>query len=360
MTQRMQTHGGDLERGAGIPACTLARLLADLDNPTRVGLGWETIVVVDEAGMVGTRRLLRLSEHTHAWHAKLVLVGDHHQLPEIDAGGAFAALTQRLDPIVLSENRRQHDPVERAALAQLRNGDPGVGLELLTEHGRVTEHATRGEAIGELARDWADAALDGHDALMLAVQRPDLDSLNRAARDRLRAEGALEPDALHAGGRDYAVGDWIVTTRNDYRHHLINGQRGVVVAIDPRRRTLVADLDEHGRIAIPTEYLDTGHVEHAYALTAHKAQGLTCDRTYVLGDNRLYREAGYTALSRGRHHNRLYTIATATEPVADPCGNLGDGDAIRRRRSRRLPATPSTMVCRPGSQSGAAPHSCRS
>ena len=59
---------------------------------------------------------------------------------------------------------------------------------------------------------------------------------------------------------------------------------------------------------IPTGYLEDGGLDHAYAMTIHKAQGLTCDRAFVLGDELLHREAAYTALSRGRHENRLYTV----------------------------------------------------
>ncbi len=62
---------------------------------------------------------------------------------------------------------------------------------------------------------------------------------------------------------------------------------------------------------IPGWYVADGGLDHAYAMTVHKAQGLTCDRTYVLGDEQLHREAAYTALSRGRHENRLYTTVAA-------------------------------------------------
>ncbi len=73
--------------------------------------------MVDEAAMVGTRKLLRLLDHAERAGAKVVLVGDPCQLPEIDAGGAFKGLAERLEPAMLAENRRQHEPWERAALS---------------------------------------------------------------------------------------------------------------------------------------------------------------------------------------------------------------------------------------------------
>jgi hypothetical protein len=56
---------------------------------------------------------------------------------------------------------------------------------------------------------------------------------------------------------------------------------------------------------------------HGYAITCHIAQGLTVDRAFVLADERLSRESGYTALSRGRHANHLYATRQPDNPRAD-------------------------------------------
>ena len=61
--------------------------------------------------MVGTRTIGRLVDETAASGAKLILVGDPRQLAEIDAGGTFRALANRLGAIELNENRRQHEAV---------------------------------------------------------------------------------------------------------------------------------------------------------------------------------------------------------------------------------------------------------
>ncbi len=82
---------------ARVPAMTVTRLLAALDKPVAgrpAGLARGTVLIVDEAGMLGTRPLARLLAHTRAADATLVLVGDHHQLPELTAGGAFRALAR--------------------------------------------------------------------------------------------------------------------------------------------------------------------------------------------------------------------------------------------------------------------------
>jgi hypothetical protein len=60
---------------------------------------------------------------------------------------------------------------------------------------------------------------------------------------------------------------------------------------------------------VPTSYLDAGHLDHGYAMTIHKAQGLTADEAHVLATDDLYREAGFTALNRARLDTRIYVVA---------------------------------------------------
>ena len=72
--------------------------------------------------MVPTRELAEIVEHVQRAEAKLVLVGDHRQLPELGAGGAFRGLLTRVPVIELTENRRQAAEWEREALALVRTG----------------------------------------------------------------------------------------------------------------------------------------------------------------------------------------------------------------------------------------------
>jgi hypothetical protein len=97
-----------------------------------------------------------------------------------------------------------------------------------------------------------------------------------------------------------------MTLTNDYRLGVLNGQRGTIIHIDPRRGSVAVTFDDDTTKTVPAAYLDAGGLDHAYAMTVHKAQGQTCDYVYVLGDEHLYREAGYSALTRGRHENHLH------------------------------------------------------
>jgi ATP-dependent exoDNAse (exonuclease V) alpha subunit len=89
----------ELQDDAGIPSQTIASLLTRLRDRPMTTLPRRAVLVVDEAGMVSTRELAELLEHADRVHTKVVLVGDHRQLAEIDAGGAFGALAARLPAI---------------------------------------------------------------------------------------------------------------------------------------------------------------------------------------------------------------------------------------------------------------------
>ncbi|MGH9050279.1 MAG: AAA family ATPase, partial [Acidimicrobiia bacterium] len=320
-----------LEQDTGIPSMTLDRLLRHLDRHGSNSLHASTVVVVDEAAMVGSRKLARLLDHTAAAGAKVVLVGDHHQLPEIDAGGAFAGLAARLNGTELVENRRQSLAWERAALAELRTGEPDRAFSAYQAHGRV-HHARDPEQLKErLVNDWWAARARHPDSIMIATRNADVDDLNRRARYRLAAAGRLGADDLIAGGRSFAVGDEILATHNDYRLGVLNGTRATITSIDPAAGTIHARTDERDLVLPPT-YADAGHLTHAYAVTFHKAQGITVSEGFVLADDTLDRERAYTGLSRGAQRNSLY--------VADPPDDRADerhapepaSDAVVRAR----------------------------
>ena len=158
----------ELEATAGIPSHTIASLLADLDHPDHGRLPANSVLVVDEAGMVGTRTPRPPPRPRHAANAKVVLVGDPRQLPEIDAGGLLRGLGERLEPIRLTQNRRQHEAWERAALAQLRDGNIDDAVAAYHEHGRIHTSATAIGARDTMVADWWAATLAGDHVLMLA------------------------------------------------------------------------------------------------------------------------------------------------------------------------------------------------
>jgi conjugative relaxase-like TrwC/TraI family protein len=306
----------ELEATAGIPSHTIASLIRDLDHREHGGLRADTVLVVDEAGMAGTRQLARLLDHAAAAHTKVVLVGDPRQLPEIDAGGLLRGLGRRIPPIRLTQNRRQHEAWERHALAQLRDGNVDDAVTAYDAHGRIHTHETAPGARDAMSADWWAATLAGEQVLMLATRWSDVDDLNARARSHLQAAGRLTGPTLTVEDRPYQSGDRIMTLRNDRRLKVRNGTCALITSVDPDDRAMTVRTDTGAAITLPAPYLDAGHIRHAYATTIHKAQGQTTERALVLGSDLLYQEAGYVALSRGRTENSIYLVGREPRPEA--------------------------------------------
>ena len=133
--QAARTLGREAEVGA---SRTLASLLWRLHHDLLI-LDHRTVVILDEVGMTEDAHLVALTARIEAAGAKLLAVGDHHQLGSVGPGGALGALVRRHPEVVhhLTENRRQHDPTERHILAELRDGDVREVVNWYESQGRI-------------------------------------------------------------------------------------------------------------------------------------------------------------------------------------------------------------------------------
>jgi len=331
----------ELEQGSGIASVTLARLLAQLDSG-RLVLDERSVVVVDEAGMVGTRTLDRLHRASASAQAKLDQVGDPAQLPEIEAGGAFRALSEQLEPIRLTENRRQVEPWERQALDDLRSGRTADAVAAYDDRQRIIVVDDPDTLRQTVIDDWFASHRAGETALMIAAHRNDTRDLNERAHHLADADGRLGPTRLVVARVEFAEGDRVMAvSRNHYDLDILNGDLGTITHINPHTRNITFHSDRTGRArTMPADRIAEGCLELGYARTNHKAQGATVDRTFTLGDDGdLDRQAAYTALSRGRLENRLYVLAPDDDLSVETAGDLVKGHVERelsRDRSQRL------------------------
>jgi conjugative relaxase-like TrwC/TraI family protein len=120
---------------ARIPSRTLASMVLRVRNGIELPAG--CVVVLDEAGMAGTRETAVLLEAAARSGAKVVAIGDPGQLHSVQAGGWMRAVGRRVGVLKLSVVMRQRDHGERRALGLLHEGVPGGWLGWAREHGRV-------------------------------------------------------------------------------------------------------------------------------------------------------------------------------------------------------------------------------
>ncbi|MEP6953075.1 MAG: AAA family ATPase [Solirubrobacteraceae bacterium] len=296
---------GELREQAGITTTTIARVKRDLERGRELPAA--AVLVVDEAGMVGTRDLALLAERAALRETKLVLVGGDRQLPEIEAGGAFRAIGESIRTLELTEVRRQREAWDRTALNALRNGSVESWAKAYADASRLITARTAPAVREQLVEDWWQAHHRGQDAARIALRRSDVADLNERARIQMREAGELRGEDVQLGSRAYAEGDRVALGHNDRRLDVVNGDRGQVIGADEHHVEVL--LDRGPDVELPAGYATDGHLDHGYAITAHKAQGATFDEALVLGSDEAYREWGYTALSRHRESSTFYVTA---------------------------------------------------
>jgi conjugative relaxase-like TrwC/TraI family protein len=334
----------ELERETKLPAPTLDALLGQLDRRDE-RLDRHTVVVVDEAAMVGTRKLARLLSYAERAGSKVVMIGDDRQLAAIDTGGAFRAFRLRLGACELRGNHRQQTALGQQVAALFRAGRQDEAFDRLFEHGKVIVCRTEQDANAAQVRDWWQRFRHGQQAGMIAFTRAETTRLNAAARQLMAEAGRLGPQALQVAEREFRIGDQIVCGRNARRRlGVVNGTRGQVIDLDHAHRSLTIRTDHGKTVALPGWYVagqgfERPWVDHGYAITGHKTQGLSGDDFGVRPSTRADAHWAYVAASRHRFDLRLYLVEELTAPdpqdtrhVRDPLDDRVDATLRAMRR----------------------------
>ena len=317
-----------LQEEAAIPSHTIARAIPALLEE-RFAPG--TVVIVDEAGMVGSRQLAQLVELTARDGAKLVLCGDPHQLQPIDGGAGFRALGDHLGKVELTQSLRQSELWEREALMMVREGAMASAVEEYQKHERITVASTAMERRHQAVAALIDVDREGSDTVILTRTRDEADAINELTRAVLQQRGDLTGEALVVGDREYQVGDRVICTRNDRRLGVTNGLRGVVTDVDVERGALMMQTSAGQEMSLDTTHYS--HLDHAFALTAHRAQGMTADVALVVGSEAASREWAYSVMSRARTETRYFTIAS---PPSRDIDGVHHGREPERTLAQRL------------------------
>jgi Ti-type conjugative transfer relaxase TraA len=325
-----------LEAGSGIES----RTLASLERAWARGfdlLERGDVLVVDEAGMVGSRQMERVLSVARDAGAKVVLVGDPEQLQAIEAGGAFRAVAERVGAVEITTVRRQREGWQQDATKELATGRTGEALGRYETAGLVRGYETLEEARAGVVAGWDEArqAAPEDSQIMLAHRRVDVRALNEAAREIRRDAGELGEDVLvptAQGERVFADGERVYFLRNDRELGVKNGTlgtvRGIVGSVEAGDLALSVQLDGPGGAGtgriVPVSVADYDALDHGYAATIHKSQGVTVDRAHVLATGSMDRHGAYVALSR---HRGSVSVHWGRDDV-------GDRDGLVKRLSR--------------------------
>lgn len=334
------------------PSAAAAKVLADdLGVPCETTARWLTshqhgyaefdpgqLVIVDEASLASTMDLDRITTAAEQAGAKVLLVGDPAQLQSVDAGGAFGMLVEARNtaanvaervgegaPTLTGVHRFRNDWEKTASLA-LRDGKTAV-IDIYAGHGRISE-GTTAEMTDAAYAAWQGAVASGESSVLVAEATTSVHDLNdRARADRILTGLTSAGDCVAlADGTRASTGDLVITRRNDRTlttgsdaldgGFVRNGDRWQIAAVhhdgsaEVRREGHGADAS----LTLPADYV-AEHLDLGYAVTAHRAQGLTVDSAHVLVTRTTPRENLYVAMTRGRSSNRAYVAVD--EPTTD-------------------------------------------
>jgi conjugative relaxase-like TrwC/TraI family protein len=292
-----------LEEGSDIASTTVAATLQQLQVER---LPYGGVLVVDEAGMLGDRQLAELVSLAARDEAKLVVVGDPFQLQPIEAGAPMRTLSDHIGRVELHDNIRQQDAWERATLQLLRDGEARAAYREYMRYDRIHDAHTVAERRVQVIEDHARLEAGGLDTVILARRRDEVAALNELAHDRSVAEGRVRGPALTVGDKEYQVGDRVICLANERSGAVSNGTRGVVTAVDVERQTLTLERPDKRQLTLDTTHYDA--IDRGYALTVHKAQGMTADIALVVGSEGATREWAYTAMSRATLATHYYEV----------------------------------------------------
>ena len=342
----------DRVRLAGVTASTLHRLLRpDPGNSTRFRHHRgnrlpHDVVVVDESSMVSLTQMARLLEAVRP-DARLVLVGDPHQLSSVEAGAVLSDVVRgfqgRADsPVAALQSTHRFGPEIRALAESLRTGDADGALAVLSAGYDEVEWVDEADPASRVRTTALAAALGVRDAAERGDVTGALAALDRhrllcAHRDgpygvrhwNRRIEHwltAVTGDPLHE--RAY-VGRPLLVTANDHQLGVYNGDSGVVVLTPTGPRAVIAASDGPRDLA-PSRL---GDVETMHAMTIHKSQGSQADVVTVLlpdEDSRLLsRELFYTAVTRARSQVRVVGSEAAIRAAIGRRAQRASGLAVR-------------------------------
>jgi hypothetical protein len=272
------------------------------------------LVIVDEASLAGTFTLDQITGLAADAGAKVVLVGDWAQLQSVDAGGVFHLLvSDRDDAPELTDVHRFRADWEKLASLELRHGREEA-LDAYDRHGRIVG-GSQDNMVEAAYQAWRADTETGRASVLIADSGATVRELNQRARhERIMAE-RVDPTretALGDGSR-CSKGDVVITRLNDRRlvagrtGWVRNGDRWTVVkthgdgAVTVRR----AGFARGASVILPASYV-ADSLDLGYAVTAHRAQGITTDTSHTVVTPSTTRENLYVALTRGRDSNLAY------------------------------------------------------
>ncbi|NEU14936.1 relaxase domain-containing protein, partial [Methylobacterium sp. BTF04] len=324
------TAADELKASTGIETFAIAKWRYDLEHGRIPPLSADTVVLCDEAGMIGTHDLAFVLSTVAAapnGGGRAILLGDRRQLASVAGASALRSVVDVLGRhATLAEVRRQQVPWQRAASTLMARGDVEAGLRAYARHDRIELVSGAATSQARAIALWSEARARYGDTEVLIVTRRNRDAaaLNRAAREVLRTEGVITGPDVEVQARDrenkpvllsLAQGDRIRFGEGLIRHGIRNGTRATIEAVGADEQGILklrVRLDD-GRVVedaygtmvreqVPGRRRQKSatlpRISHAWAGTAYSVQGKTAAASVYYGATASDARELYVGLTR--------------------------------------------------------------
>jgi len=287
----------------------------------RFALDQNTVLLVDEAAMLGNSAYVELFYAAKSHKCKVILLGDNRQLTSVDRGGIYNLLAEKFGSAELTQVRRQSITWQKEVSEALGQGQVEQAVSLLSENKALSWSATKAEAMNELIKAWTQDHMEDPSKtnLILATRNIDVDALNTAVREiRLqRGEIAAQSYECHTqrGKEVFSVGDRVCFTETNKDLGIANGAFGYIESLTEAQCKVKLDKGAvEGRPPKVQFNPETYHgLKLGYAATIYKSQGKTLDQVYVLHGNATNSNTTYVALSRQTESLQVFANAQETQ-----------------------------------------------
>lgn len=306
-----------LEECTGYGASTIHRFLkikdASLESETRVTVPRSTTILIDEASMIDVRLFEKVLEAIQT-DTRVILVGDTHQLPSVQAGNVLEDIinSKKFNVCYLTNITRQSDNSNIIKYSNQVNEGIFLPTEL-QEHDFVCntiQSFQREQMLTTLAFSYRKN-VERYGLLNVQVICAykqgvlGVNNLNKVLKSVVNENEAKEDDIF-----PFQVGDKVRHTINDYKLGVFNGETGVVREFVPAEAPENDEGEDLMLVDFGDKYVyynkaNSYELTLSYANTVHSSQGSEYDIVYVVLDNEisnilLVRKIVYTAITRAK------------------------------------------------------------
>ena len=307
-------------KSKGYQQCTTVKsFLFKLYNG-RVNLPYNSLLVVDEAGMIGTSDYLELFKVARKYDCQVILAGDERQLASIERSGMFEVFADKFGSYILSDIERQKQPWGRQMAMCFANGNIVDGIKLLEKNNGLKFNSTLAESMNRLITDWHNSKFPVEERLIITVRNKEVDALNQNIRELLKEQKILTGLEYRRTSFDrqlgkkiseyFMAGDRIVFKTSNKELETKNGDFATLLSVS--RDKFTAKTDNGQEIAFnPAEV----SFKHGYASTVYKAQGASIKDVYVLHNLAGNSRSSYVEMTRYVEEIGLYANIATTRGV---------------------------------------------